>query len=68
VRERLGDAAVVVLERRGADRVGDAVAVGADRFVVLDLLVEEVERGLRPVAVGDVAKRLPAAIGVQTAF
>src|SRR4029453_6831966 len=68
VSERLGDAAVVILERGGADRVGDAVAVRADRFVVLDLLVEEVERGLGRVAGGDVAQRLSAAMGAQTAF
>jgi hypothetical protein len=64
VRERLGDAAVVVLERRGPDGMGDPVAVGTDWVVILDLLVEEVERGFGPFPVGDVPERLPAAVGV----
>jgi hypothetical protein len=51
-------------ERRGADRVGDAVAVRLDVLVVGELLLEEVERRLRAFAVGDVTERLATAIRV----
>jgi hypothetical protein len=57
----------VVLQRRGADRVGDPVAIRLDRLLG-QLLVEEVEGGLRPLAEGDVSERLPAALGVEAAL
>jgi hypothetical protein len=67
VRERLRDASIVMLERRCSDRVGDPVAIGFDRLLG-ELLVEQVERGLRPLAVRDVPERLPAAVGVEAAL
>jgi len=57
----------VVLQRRGADRVGDPVAIRLDRLLG-QLLVEQVEGGLRPLAEGDVSERLPAALGVEAAL
>jgi hypothetical protein len=51
-------------ERSRADRVGDAVAVRLDRLVVGELLLEEIERRLRALAVGDVTERLPPAVRV----
>jgi hypothetical protein len=56
----------VVLQRSGADRVGDSVAVGLDRLLG-QLLVEQVERGLRPFAVRDVPECLTAAVAVEAA-
>jgi hypothetical protein len=50
-------------ERRGADRVRDPVAVSLDGLVG-ELVLEEVERGLRALAVGDVAERLAPAVRV----
>ena len=63
LRERLRDAPVVVDEGRSADRVGDPVAVCLDGLVG-ELLLEEIERRLRALAIGDVTERLAAAIGV----
>jgi hypothetical protein len=54
----------VVDERRRSDRVGDAVAVRLDIFVVGELLLEEIERRLRALAVGDVTERLTATVRV----
>jgi hypothetical protein len=62
--ERSGHVPVVVDERSRADRVGDAVAVRLDRLVVGELLLEEIERRLRALAVGDVTERLPPAVRV----
>jgi hypothetical protein len=56
----------VVLQRSRADRVGDSVAVGLDRLLG-QLLVEQVERGLRPFAVRDVPECLTAAVAVEAA-
>src|SRR5215210_4220730 len=67
VRERLCDAPLVVLERRGADRVRDPVAVGLDRLLA-QLVLEEIECRFGPVAVRDVSERLPATVGVEAAF
>jgi hypothetical protein len=67
VRQRLRDAAFVMLERRGADRMGDPVAVGLDRLLG-QLLLEEVERRLWPLSVRDVSERLAAAVGVEAAL
>ena len=58
LRERLRDVAVVPRERRRADHVHDAVAVRLDALVGLHLLVEEDERRLRAVLVGEVAEGL----------
>src|SRR5918992_5893168 len=68
LRESPGHAAVEVLERSRPDRVRDPVAVRPDGIVVQLLLVEEVERGLRSFAVGDVAEGLAATVGVEAAF
>jgi hypothetical protein len=57
----------MVFQRRGADRVGDPVAIGLDRLL-RQLLLELVERGLRPPAVRDVSERLAAAVRVETAL
>ena len=65
--ERGADVAVVVLERGGADRVGDPVAVRLDG-VLPELLLEECEGGLRALAKRDVAERLPPAVRVEASF
>jgi hypothetical protein len=57
----------VVLQRRGADHVGDPVAVRLDRLLG-ELLVEQVERGLRPLSIRDVPECLLAALGVEAAL
>jgi hypothetical protein len=56
-----------MLERGRADRVGDAVAIGLDRLLG-QLLLEEVEGGPGPLAIGDVPERLAPAIGVEAAL
>ena len=67
VSKRLRDAALVVLQRSGADGVRDPVAIGLDRLIG-HLVAEQVERLFRALAIGDVAERLPAAIGVEAAL
>jgi hypothetical protein len=56
-----------MLERRGADRMGDPVAIGLDRLLG-QLLLEEVEGGPGSLAIGDVPERLAAAIRVEAAL
>ena len=65
--ERRSDLALEVLEGRGADRVGDPVAVALDGPWLGDRLFEALQRDLRAFVVGEVAVRLLEASEVALA-